>query len=107
MTESPLKEYLLDKAIENETLAHSLHWHLELERNNDSNEPLIKIFYNEMWNELMENLEDRNPVVYEALKGGREFREKMHAVSMWLNTDCKKMKIAAKKPAFRAEMKNP
>ena len=106
MTESPLKEYLLDKAIENELLAHSLHWHLELERNNDSNEPKMKDFYNEMWEELMGLLEDQSPQVYDAIKGGREFKDKMHEVSMWLNTSCKRLKVDAKKAQFRAEMKN-
>ena len=65
-------------AIENEQLAHSLHWHLELERNNDSNEPKMKQFYNDMWEELMSELENSSPVVHEAIMGGRKFREKMH-----------------------------
>ena len=106
MTESPLKDYLLDKAVENEQLAHSLHWHLELERNNDSNEPKIKRFYNEMWEDLMNYLETDNPVVYESIKGGREFKDKMHEVSVWLKETLKGQKINAKKPRFRGEMKN-
>ena len=66
----------------------------------------MKIFYNDLWEELMQSLEDQNPVVYEALRGGRDFRDKMHEVSMWLNTSCKRLKVDAKKTAFRAEMKN-
>ena len=64
MTDSPLKEYLLDTAVGNEQLAHSLHWHLELERNNDSNEPKMKRFYNDMWEDVMKYLEEDNNEVY-------------------------------------------
>ena len=35
--QSGLKEFLFDKAIEYEHLAHSIHWHLELERTNNAN----------------------------------------------------------------------
>ena len=37
MTQSPLKELLFEKAVMDEKLAHSMHWHLELERNNEEN----------------------------------------------------------------------
>ena len=42
-----------------------MHWHLELERNNETNQPKIKAFYDEMWNELMEELEKENPEAHE------------------------------------------
>lgn len=89
MTESPLKDYLVDTAIENEQLAHSLHWHLELERNNDSNEPKMRSFYNEMWEELMRLLEGENNVVYESIRSGRDFKDKMHSMSLFLKETLK------------------
>ena len=97
---------MIDMSVENEQLAHSLHWHLELERNNDSNEPKMRQFYNQMWEDLMQELESSTPVVHEAIMGGRLFREKMHKVSNWLNTSLKRLKIDGKKTQFRAEMKN-
>ena len=104
MTDSPLKEYLLDQAIEYEQLAHSLHWHLELERNNDSNEPKLKNFYNEMWDDLMKSLEDHSPVVWRAITEGREFKDKMHGVSVFVKEI--RGNIASKKPKFREEIRN-
>lgn len=64
MVDSPLRDYLLQVAETNELLAHSLHWHLELERNNDTNQPKMLNFYGEMWDELMGSLEQNNNVVY-------------------------------------------
>jgi len=84
-----LKDYLLDKAIENEQLAHSLHWHLELEKNNDTNAERMKNFYAEMWTDLMNELEESAPVVYDAINGGRVFKDKMHEVSILLKETLK------------------
>ena len=63
-TDSPLRDFLLDTAEKNEYFAHSLHWHLELERNNDSNAPKMLNFYEAMWDDLMRCLEERNYVVH-------------------------------------------
>ena len=83
-----------------------MHWHLELERNNETNEPKTKAFYNEMWEELMEELERDNPVVYESIKDGRFLRERMHDISVWLKEDLKSLKVNPKKQRFRAELKD-
>jgi hypothetical protein len=58
MIDSPLRDLLLDKAKENQELAHSLQWHLELERNNVDNHTATKQFFNEIWNDLMNDLEE-------------------------------------------------
>ena len=105
MTDSPLKEHLLDMAIEDEKLAHSLHWHLELERNNENNMPKTKNFYNEMWNDLMKSLEDHNAVTWRAITEGREFKDKMHGVSRFIK-ETLKGNVASKKPKFREEIRN-
>jgi len=83
-----------------------LHWHLELERNNETNEPNTKAFYNEMWNELMEELERVSPVVHDGIRDGRFLRERMHDISIWLKEDLKGVKINPKKKTFRTELKN-
>ena len=106
MSESPLKDYLIQMAVKHENLAHSLHWHLELERFNETNEPRTTNFYNEMWNELMEELEDKNNVVYEAINGGRVLRERMHSISVWLKEDLRGLKTNPKKLRFRDELRN-
>ena len=55
-----MKEFLFDKAIEHEVLAHSIHWHLELERTNNSNQPKTLDYYMEVWKEFMSELERDN-----------------------------------------------
>ena len=51
---------MFDKAIEVESLAHSIHWHLELERTNNSNESKTQEYYNLVYEEFMSELEDNN-----------------------------------------------
>ena len=97
MSESPLRDHLLKMARTSEQLAHSLHWHLELERNNDTNEPHTKQFYDEMWEDLMADLEEKNPVVYDSIMNGRTLREKMHKISCWLKEDLRGLKTNPKK----------
>ena len=79
---------------------------MELERNNDSNEPKTKAFYQDTWSELMDELERNNPVVYESIIGGRQFREKMHEMSVWLKETLRAVKVNPKKQRFRSELKN-
>ena len=75
-------------AVKHKNLAHSLHWHLELERSNETNEPRTKNFYNKMWYELMEKLlKAKNNDVYMAICDGRVLRERMHNISDWLKED--------------------
>ena len=64
MTESPLRDLLIDKAKESKNLAHSLHWHLELERSNPDNKPNTKQFFSDIWNELMTELERESPELW-------------------------------------------
>jgi phosphatidylinositol 3-kinase len=79
--DSPLRDFLIDKAIESEELAHSLHWHLELERNNRSNLPHTKAFYNATWEILMSDLEKYVPELWQGIQQGVEFKNRMHQMS--------------------------
>ena len=58
--QSGLKEFLFDKAVEVESLAHSIHWHLELERTNSSNHSKTQEYYNLVYDDFMNELEDSN-----------------------------------------------
>jgi hypothetical protein len=62
--QSGLKEFLFDKAIEYEHLAHSIHWHLELERTNNANQPKTLEYYNQVYEEFMNDIEDNNQLVH-------------------------------------------
>ena len=55
----------------------------------------------------MRELEENRPVVYNAINGGRVFKDKMHNVSILLKDIMKGQKINAKKPRFKSELVNP
>ena len=46
-------------------------------------------------------------MVYEAINKGREFKDRMHEISVWLKETLKGVKVNPKKTKFRAELKNP
>ena len=47
--QSGLREFLLEKALSNELVAHSLHWYLELERNNSDNAEEMRAYYQQIY----------------------------------------------------------
>ena len=65
--QSGLKEFLFDKAIEIESLAHGIHWHLELEKTNSANHSKTLEYYGYVYDEFMNELEDNNQIVYQKL----------------------------------------
>jgi len=58
-----------------------------------------------MWDDLMRSLEESNPVVWNAITEGREFKDKMHSVSIFVKETIRG-NIASKKPKFREEIRN-
>jgi hypothetical protein len=39
---SPLRKFLLNRAVRDETIAYTLHWHVNLEQNNEENGEMIE-----------------------------------------------------------------
>jgi hypothetical protein len=64
-------------------------------------------FYGAMWEDLMGGLEQRNPVVYQTIRGGIEFKDKMHKISVFIKESLRTQKLDAKKVRFRAALKDP
>ena len=56
--QSGLKEFLLDKAMKVESIAHSMHWHIQLERLNQDNSEEMRTYFQEIYDELMDDLEE-------------------------------------------------
>ena len=53
---SPLRKFLLNRAIRDETIAYTLHWHVNLEQNNEENGEMVP-HYQDLYKSLMQMLE--------------------------------------------------
>jgi hypothetical protein len=53
---SGLKEFLMEKAMKKEEIAHCMHWYLLLESSNTDNVEEVQNFYGEILDDLKENL---------------------------------------------------
>ena len=95
--DSPLRDFLLNVAVQNDKLAHSLHWHLELERTNESNKEMTKSFFNGVWEDLMEKLEDEKNEVYQGIVSGVKLKDRMLNCSNFVKNGFGNMKIDPKK----------
>ena len=52
---SPLRKFLLNRAVRDETIAYTLHWHVNLEQNNEENGEMIQ-HYQELYQSMMNML---------------------------------------------------
>jgi len=51
-----LKDFLIDKAVGAPAICHSLHWHVLLESENEDNDPEVRNFYKETYEDLMDTV---------------------------------------------------
>lgn len=75
---------MIEKALANELVAHSLHWYLELERNNTDNSEEMRAHFQAVYDELMDSLEEDCPAVYASLTSAIQLRERLLALSNYI-----------------------
>ena len=56
-----LREFLIDKAVEVPSICHSIHWHVLLESENEDNDPEVRAYYKDIYEDLMETVKHENP----------------------------------------------
>ncbi len=57
-------------------LAYTLHWHVKLEKKNDENGDM-KVYFKELYQDLMSTLKQENPKVFDNLKSQIAFRKQL------------------------------
>ena len=72
--ETGLRDFIIDKAIENEQLAHSFHWHLFLAKDQETPDPIVQEYYQRTYDDLMAELRIDSPRVYQDIVSTIEFR---------------------------------
>lgn len=65
---SPLRKFLLTRAMKSEMLAYTLHWHVKLEKENEENGAEMVEHYTRLYDDLMVNLQTESRHIYDNLQ---------------------------------------
>jgi len=60
-----LRKFLLNRALRDETIAYTLHWHVNLEQNNDENGENMIRNYQDLYSSLMNMLRNDSPDIFD------------------------------------------
>lgn len=96
---SNLRHLLIDKAMEADALANSLHWHVFLEKDNDEN-GTMKSMFEELYTELMERLADESHATHVNIIKQIKLRDKLYSLAEFIKSN-KKEKHVQKKETLR------
>ena len=98
---SHLKDMLIDKALESLDFAHTLQWHLTLERQNDDNKPMTKTLYQNVWDELMREMSQQAPELHEGTLQGIDLMNRMNNLTSKIKSEPEFDTIDKRKDALR------
>ena len=79
-----LKTFLLSIVTKNKSIAYKFFWIVRLEKNNRGNLPEIQHYFTVLYDEFMEKLEIKLPVIKKSLEKQVEFRDKLFELSNYI-----------------------
>lgn len=97
---SPLRKFLLTRALRHELIAFSLHWHVKLEKENDENGQEMVGHYAKLYDDLMHNIKRDARHIFDNLLLQIDFRAQLYELSIKLK-ESKKDKFEQKKKNMR------
>lgn len=89
---SALRKFLLSKAVSDENLANTFHWHVKLEKENDDNKEMMGK-YIDLYEDFFDRLEQENPVVADNIKRQIEFRNELFQLAEHIKKNKKEKNV--------------
>ena len=79
-----LREFLINKAVSVPTICHCLHWHLFLEKDNEDNDEVVRNFFSDIYDDLIDTLKYENETLLLSIESAIDFRNRLLKLSNFI-----------------------